>query len=236
MTRWIFTRARLASDPSRTQAVAAMLQKAAAADAGHALIWSLFPQADEIRPFLYRENAPGEYLILSRVPPHDDLGLWRLESRDYAPELSAGDKLSFSLRADIQISLPPQGGSGPRQRGARMPLHKAAAQRGVPCETIALDWLSARLVNHGARLLEIAPGAHPAWDTDQPDAPRRVQLQIRLEKRLRLSGGSKTGSLQPVLFDGALEVTNPETFSTLLTTGLGKSRAYGCGLFLIRRQ
>jgi CRISPR-associated protein Cas6/Cse3/CasE subtype I-E len=63
----------------------------------------------------------------------------------------------------------------------------------------------------------------------------RDKLRVQIEPRQRLSGGSKVGSLQPVLFEGALEVSDAGAFTSLLTAGLGKSRGYGCGLLLVRR-
>lgn len=231
----LLTRARLVTHRSRAQSVAAMLQKAAAADAGHALIWSLFPQDDEVRRFLYRETAPGEYLILSEVLPFDDANLWSLESRDYAPELASGDHLSFSLRADVQINAAPEGVPGQRQRGRREPLHTAAKRLGQSLEIVARDWFVERLQRNGACLLTKAPEIDPTRDRELTDGPPREQLQIRTEPRQRLSGGSKAGSLQPVLFEGALKVSDATAFTSLLAAGLGRSRGYGCGLFLVRR-
>ena len=231
----LLTRARLVTHRSRAQSVAAMLQKAAAADAGHGLIWSLFPQDDQVRRFLYRETGPGEYLILSEAPPRDELSLWSLETRDYAPELVAGDRLSFSLRADVQINAAPEGLPGERRRGRREPLHAAAKRLGLAPQIIARDWLMERLKRQGATLLTMTPKSDEALSTELSDAGGRELLKIQVEPRQRLSGGSKAGSLQPVLFEGAIEVSDATAFKSLLSNGLGKSRGYGCGLFLVRR-
>jgi CRISPR system Cascade subunit CasE len=235
MSDWYLTRARLIPHRSRAQSVAVLLQRAAVADAGHSLVWTLFPPDKTDREFLYRQTKPDEFLILSRVVPHDEVGIWHLSMKDYAPDLVAGDRLGFSLRADIQISTPPIGDGPKRGRGTREPLHVAARRLEVAREVLARDWIASQLDHHGARLLTIPASGDPARDPDKSDAPARDQLQIRIEKQLRLSGGSKSGSLQPVQFDGALEVTDPATFTSVLTSGLGRSRAYGCGLLLVRR-
>jgi CRISPR system Cascade subunit CasE len=235
MTGWLLTRARLSLDRSRSQSISVMLHRAAATDAGHALVWSLFPQDQAQRDFLYREMTPGEFLIVSRIPPHDGLGLWQLSTREYAPDFVPGDRLVFSLRADIQISTPPQGDGPERSRGKREPLHVVAKRQVRPREVLARDWIAAQLPRHGARLLSIPPNDDPTRDPDTADAPPRDRLQISIEKQLRLTGGSRTGSLQSALFDGVLEVTEPAAFTSLLTSGLGRSRAYGCGLLLVRR-
>jgi len=231
----LLSRARLVTHRSRAQSVAALLQKAAAADAGHALIWSLFPQDDQTRRFLYRETARGEYLILSHVPPIDEAGLWSLESRDYAPDLQVGDRLAFSLRADVQINAPPEGLGEQRQRGRREPLHAAARRLSSTPEAVARDWVAARLERHGAQLLTIPHQHDSARDPDMHGVAPREHLRIHLESRLRFAGGSKIGPLQPVLLEGAIEMIRPDVFTTLLANGLGRSRGYGCGLLLLRR-
>jgi CRISPR system Cascade subunit CasE len=67
----------------------------------HRILWMLFQgREDEPRDFLWREEKPGQYLILSRRPPSDPHALFELKYKEFAPELSVGDVLSFALRAN----------------------------------------------------------------------------------------------------------------------------------------
>ncbi len=40
-------------------------------------------------------------------------------------------------------------------------------------------------------------------------------------------------TIKAVTYDGRLEVTDPDSLRTLLTSGLGKAKAYGCGLMTL---
>lgn len=213
-----FTRARLQRD-GKTGAIASLLAKSSHDDAGHALIWTLFPPDTQTRPFLYREIESGSYFILSTRPPSDETGLWVLETKPYAPELDPGDRLGFSLVANATISRPSPGetGDAPHARGQRVGLLTRARERGEPADDTAYAWLATRLARAGAQL-----------DTDACTVdfdPKRV---------IRTSEGSKI-IFNPARFEGLLTVEAPERFLTALCAGFGRSRAYGLGLMLIRR-
>lgn len=72
----------------------------------HRILWMLFRDraAEEPRDFLWREEAPGRYLILSKRPPSDEHKLFDLQTKDFAPDLKVGDKLAFALRANPVIT------------------------------------------------------------------------------------------------------------------------------------
>lgn len=73
----------------------------------HQLLWKFFDlphnKAAERTQFLFRaelrDGLPLFY-VLSRVIPHDTTGKWRIEPKEYRPDLSAGDRFAFKLRAN----------------------------------------------------------------------------------------------------------------------------------------
>ncbi len=59
---------------------------------------------DRQRDFLWREERPGEFMTLSCRPPVDVAGLFDLEFKPFAPALSPGDRLGFTLRANPVVA------------------------------------------------------------------------------------------------------------------------------------
>ena len=70
----------------------------------HRAIWSLFANApDKKRDFLYRQDEKNGFplfYIVSEQEPDVNMDLWHIESKEYKPLLSVGQKLIFSLRAN----------------------------------------------------------------------------------------------------------------------------------------
>ena len=136
MTELFLSRARLRRD-APIAALANLLVPEDAADraaASHRLVWALFADAaGRRRDFLWREEKPGHFMALSARPPADPHGLFDLESKSFAPVLSPGDRLGFTLRANPVVARPEAQG----QRGKR---HDVVMDllRDVPIEPPAL--------------------------------------------------------------------------------------------------
>lgn len=198
-------------------ALAAIVLRDADRDAGHALVWSLFQgQAKGDRPFLYKQEGEGAYLIVSTVPPTDDTALWTLETKPYAPALSAGEALAYSLRVNpARTYRTPEGAMRRTDVVMHAKARIAKAKRaGFDIEEPLRDWLTPRLADRGAALDAMAVTRWEAPQVFKGDAQyRRGQADLR----------------------GVLTVTDPEAFTACLFAGLGKARAYGCGLMLVRR-
>ena len=201
----------------RPGAGAAILTRAAARDDGHALVWTLFQHRGRgERCFLYRGEGPGRYLVVSTEPPEDPEGLWRVASKPYEPELAAGEALRFALRVNPAVTTKVDG--HPKRTDAVM--HAKAhlmgdARRGVDKGAAVEAWLRPRLEARGARLDAFAL---TGW---------------RVDDRARAGQGRHTRSVADI--EGTLTVTDPAPFTQCLFAGLGKARAYGCGLLLVRR-
>jgi CRISPR system Cascade subunit CasE len=198
--------------------------------AAHRLVWSLMSDdPDRTRDFLWREEQPGAFLILAPRPADADGGLFDVESKPWEPTLRAGDRLGFILRANPTVARS-AGARVPGRRGVRGKRHDVvmdalhdvvsgmrAAQRPDAVVAAGRQWL----VQQGTRA-----GFAPAPDTLRIDGYETI--------RIPRSGGRPVefGRLD---FEGVLEVTEPDAFLAAIVMGLGRARAFGCGLLLLRR-
>ena len=82
----------------------------------HQLLWDLFP-GDQTRRFLFREEIAGEqiphyrgargepiFYLVSQNEPKNEPPLFIVESKPYNPKFTAGDQLSFKLRANPTVA------------------------------------------------------------------------------------------------------------------------------------
>lgn len=192
--------------------------------AGHHLLWSLFADSPERqRDFLWREEAPGRFLALSARMPVDEHGLFHVESKPFAPDLHAGDRLRFALRANPVISRPgPRGERGKRDDVVMHALHavesgKRAEAREAAIPIAGRAWLARQGERHG-----FTPEGEVAVDGYET-------------VRLARPGASKPVQFGQLDFEGVLTVRDPVAFLAQLAQGFGRARAFGCGLMLIRR-
>lgn len=137
----------------------------------------------------------------------------------------AGQNLSFRLRACPTVRVAKD---GPFARsGAEVDAFLAAAWRESDGpkpdrHQIYLEWLRAALDrSEGARL--------------QHAQLQRFALQTLLRRTQGAERHAKAGLRKPdVTFDGVLEVLDPEGFERLLRRGVGRHRAFGFGMLLLR--
>jgi CRISPR system Cascade subunit CasE len=225
MTNLWLSRARLRRD-APVAALARLLVPDAAgarAAASHRLVWALFTDGPERqRDFLWREEAPGRFLALSARPPGNLDDLFELDFKPFAPVLELGNRLGFSLRANPVIARP----AAPGQRGKRHDvvmnaLHHLPAGERAPARMQAVleagrAWLARQGGAHGFR-------PDPEVGVDGYETviiPRESGAPVRFSV---------------VDFTGVLTVEDPQQFLPALAAGFGRSRAFGCGLMLIRR-
>ena len=82
-------------------------------------------------------------------------------------------------------------------------------------EEVYRDWLSQRLSDRGARL---------------EDADLRSFQRVRVVRKLRAHASEGPDALM----QGTVTVTEPRKFADLVAHGLGRHRAYGYGMILLR--
>lgn len=155
------------------------------------------------------------------------------QTRPYTPlldGLAEGQRWAFRLTANPvhDIRRKPD---EPRKRTAHLtPVHQAA-------------WLLNRQERAGFRVIEKPRGERllPGGTThnDHGHHGDRYELTVGDRRGLAFDKSRNEGkrgsrvSLVTVTFDGCLEVIDPDTMRRTLTQGIGKAKAYGCGLLTL---
>ncbi len=220
------TRARLRRERGLAALAPLLMPKAGERRVGaaHHLVWSLFADApDRARDFLWREQEPGVFLLLSERPPEDATGLFALdEPKPFAPALEPGDRLAFMLRANPVVAR----GGGPGVRGkrhdvvtdalARVPACERADRRRAVIAEAGTAWLARQGEKAGFRLL-----SPPAVEGDD---------WTRIPRE-----GAPPIAFNVLEFAGLLEVVDPDRLVAAFARGFGRAKAFGCGLMLVRR-
>lgn len=206
--------------------------------ASHQLLWQLFTEQPE-RNFLFREEQGSgisgpkgmpEYLVLSDTAPIQNSELFQIQTKKFEPRLQAGERLAFRLRANPTLSF--KGEHSQSKRGMRhdvmMHARKMAQVSGITdkqqlqqkMEQAAIDWLTCehRTARWGIRF-DVVP----------------VMMAVSQHKT-RKGSQSQPISYSTVDYEGVLTVSEPDLFLTQLAQGLGRAKAFGCGLMLIRRM
>ena len=182
----------------------------------HQWLWELFPGRKE-RRFLYRrEELQGafRFFVLSQERPADNT-IFDMQCRSFAPALSVGQTLRFNLRANPTICK-----AGKRHdllmEAKRQAKDRVDSQDVWSCQQqAALEWLARQGEQNGFSLREAGVEAYR-------------QQQIRREKSRQMIQFSS------VDYTGVLVVNDPERFLQRLALGYGKSRAFGCGMMMIK--
>ena len=221
----------------------------------HQLLWQLFPGYTESwtqqpskvkeslqRPFLYREetNPQGfpEFYVLSENPPDTQGTPFNCQPKRYEPKLSVGDRLAFKLRVNPVITQVDEKGTRKRHDVLMHAKHKVSAEGLSPERLTAEKKLAAEQaaqawISHPKRLAE--------WGIQLESQPEiESYTQHRLARKKVPSGERKNEKGRPIRYSsvdyhGLLTVTDPERFLQVLYKGVGKSKGFGCGMWMVRR-
>jgi CRISPR system Cascade subunit CasE len=220
MSELVIARARLKRDVPAVAFATLLVPKGTdqQVEASHRLLWSLYADhPDRQRDFLWRQTGAGEFLILSQRAPVDSHGLFELDHKPFAPTLRPGQRLAFNLRANATTR---------DSRGKRvdvvmhalyaLPREERASQRARLTDETGTTWLRRQ-------------GTRTRFDL-VPET-----LRINRHQQMRIPHGQKPIQFAVMDFEGELIVREPETFVAGLAVGFGKSKAFGCGLMLVRR-
>jgi CRISPR system Cascade subunit CasE len=190
----------------------------------HQAVWKLFSNGEpRDRDFLFRvERLEGRPLVftLSARPPKDSKGLWRIESKLFAPDLRAGDRLAFRLRANPTI----------RRK-------EAGADSGQRCDAIYDARRREKAAGLERSVQEVAQEVGEAW-LRRKSAELGFELETVAVDGYEVHRFKKKGqevSVATCDFEGRLTVTDPERFRTTLATGIGSAKGFGNGLLLVKR-
>lgn len=198
----------------------------------HQALWALFDSDPEAhRDFLYRqvvEHGRVKYYVVSQRVPVDASGIWSMDPpKLYAPQLRTGDRLSFSLRANPVATVTSP--DGKRQRHDvvmhekkqigfdQLPLQERPPMQQL-IQTSCVRWLQAREAANGFELM-----------------PPHVSVEAYRQHYSHSKRSRQPVRFSSVDFQGILTVKDVDLFQQALFQGLGKSKAFGCGLLLVRR-
>ncbi|MBB4933306.1 CRISPR system Cascade subunit CasE [Lipingzhangella halophila] len=152
------------------------------------------------------------------------------QTGEYAPfleKLAAGDVWRFRLTANPVHSVRTKDGQETKVTAHVTWRHQA-------------DWLLQRQEAAGFRVARKPDGEEAPEGQETPDRYAQYELMVHDQRRLEFSKGKRNGSgkatrvrVNTATFDGRLEVTDPEALRRTLTAGLGRAKAYGCGLMTL---
>lgn len=198
----------------------------------HQFVADLFPDRPD-RGYLFRETRPrpcgAEVLVLSTGAPRemDEIPVhpWGcavdVRSKPFAPRLEPGMVLDYEVRVNATRCVPVPG----RKRGRREEIWNAVwrPERETPRtpDDVYRQWM-ARKLESAAEVLD-------------------ARVTERGETRARR--GDPSGHHpkdRQVLFVaanvvGSLRVTDPERLAAVMVAGIGRARAFGCGLLCLSR-
>ena len=210
----------------------------------HQFLWHFFAAPEgTLRDFLFRRIEPqGDrrqalfYCVSNRpaVAPHP---AWQVASREYAPQVQAGDRLPFDLRVNPTQARKRDG----KSRRDDVVMH---AKKRIAAEHGAQRWSDVPEA-HRPALYELAQEAVREWmcgDGSQIGLAARHgfrvldDLRVDAYRQHRISRSSGAAiSLSTVDLTGTLEVIDPALFTRALLEGIGHAKGFGCGLLLVRR-
>ena len=199
----------------------------------HAAVMAAFPpdalETTDQRALWRLDKAQHRYTlyVLSPLPPDfthlvEQAG-WIGQSWDsteydkFLGQLKTGQQWAFRLAANPVKAIRKAG-----KRGKVVP-HVTPQQQ--------VDWLVQRSESLGFQLLPTL------GFEDQPDATVTEGQDHHFGRNDRDRRGKRNRvSLRIVQFDGHLEITDAERFRHTLVSGIGRAKAYGCGLLTLRRS
>ncbi|OTP82304.1 type I-E CRISPR-associated protein Cas6/Cse3/CasE [Gilliamella apicola] len=193
----------------------------------HQWLWQLFPNQEK-RTFLFREERIGkgyQYYLLSEVAPLSNHQFFLIETKPYQPKLTTGMRLFFSLRANPVVFK--NGKRSDVLMNAKYPIRKQELK--IETNEIklrqnqaAINWLIKQSETKGFSL--------STTNDQQVNCAVISYVQQQFIKK---------SDLKPIIYSsvdyqGVLTVTDAELFLNTIYQGIGKSKGFGCGLFLIK--
>jgi CRISPR system Cascade subunit CasE len=202
--------------------------------AEHQWLWRFLPAPPGTpRSFLFRrrdiDGLPRFYVVSKQepVPPSEH---WAVRCKPYAPELAAGQWLQFELRANPVVTTRNTDGHVARhdvvmQEKTRL-LHKRGHQRWAEWTTHDRPLLADLVQRCGTTWL-MARGERlgVTFDVDA----------LRADGYEQHRGKGDSLRISTIDFSGRLCVQEPQALQSALFDGVGRAKAFGCGLLLVKR-
>ena len=193
----------------------------------HQWLWQLFPNQEK-RTFLFREERIGkgyQYYLLSEVAPLSNHQFFLIETKPYQPKLTTGMRLFFSLRANPVVFK--NGKRSDVLMNAKYPIRKQELK--IETNEIklrqsqaAINWLIKQSETRGFSL------------STTNDQQVNCAVISYVQQQFIKKSDHKPIIYSSVDYQGVLTVTDAELFLNTIYQGIGKSKGFGCGLFLIK--
>jgi CRISPR system Cascade subunit CasE len=210
--------------------------------AEHQWIWKFFPSTEEQpRDFIFRRHDADQrprFYVVSKRPPLKFSDAWQIQSKDYDPQLSEGQRLSFQLRVNPVITKKNDKGEQKRHDVVMQAKKQLLAEHKIG------KWSDWKDDDNKPQLYELVQdscvvwleglakgnGFEIAW-TNEEKSQRKLQVDAYQQNR----AGKRDIRFSTVDLSGELLVVDPESFQHALFNGLGHAKAFGCGLLLVKR-
>lgn len=182
----------------------------------HRALWRLFPKDEEAsRDFLFRigpaDWTHAEILLQSETKPEQlDANVKIQACKDYQLSLSSGQRLRFLLIANPIKTIHDEAGrktADGETKKCRVPLIREEDQR---------LWIERKFQDSAS------------FEKLTIDPMPLLRFYKKKEER--------AGKIQPVSFQGVLNVKNAEGIEDLIKKGIGPAKAFGCGLLSLARS
>ena len=148
-----------------------------------------------------------------------------VQTKSFVPHLSIGQELAFTLVANPVVARKTKGKKHSIKHDVWMDAKKQAKEQALTdtqlieaCESASKDWL-------------IHQGERCGFSLSRES----ILVDGYLQNCFYKGKGESPIRFSSIHYEGLLTVTDPEAFIQMLGVGLGKSKAFGCGLMLIRR-
>ncbi len=189
---------------------------------GPRILWRVDHNArNEILLFIVSPSRPDLTHLVDQAgwPAATDAEGWQTyDYGDFLGALTTGSTWGFRLTANPVHSIRRKEGEPTKRTAHVTPRHQAR-------------WLLERQEKNGFEILTKPEGRRLPSEADEHQMIVRDHRPLQFPKLSR--DKQLNVSITKVTYDGRLRVTNPDLLRRTLTNGLGKAKAYGCGLMTL---
>ncbi|MDN3357338.1 type I-E CRISPR-associated protein Cas6/Cse3/CasE [Actinomadura sp. DC4] len=185
---------------------------------GPRVLWRLDRNSNaETHLFIVSPDKPDLTHLVEQAGWPTTGGWQTLEYAPFLSRLTKGDRWAFRLTANPVHSIRRTDKEPTKVTAHVTPRHQ-------------MQWLLDRQEKAGFTIAE-KPQERRLTEGDVHELIVHDRRQIAFKKK----GNTRPVSLATATFDGRLEITDPDTFRRTLTSGIGRAKAYGCGLMTLAR-
>jgi CRISPR system Cascade subunit CasE len=195
--------------------------------AAHQFLWELFPGNPQAkRDFLFRsEKKDGWplYFLLSKQLPVSNSEIFKIETKIFDPNITVGQRLEFNLRANPVIAKHSEGMKNSKHHDVWMDAKLQAKEKKLTAKETDLfvkkrtaQWVINRSNRNGFVINE-----------------NELQVETYQQNRIYKKGVQEV-RYSTVDYHGILTVSDVDKFKNALFDGVGRAKAFGCGLLLVK--